>query len=136
VDNDERHRAYLADCCVAFGLELHEVLGKHKTRADTPVTRARKAIAWALRVRFQDISYPMIGRILHRDHSTIMWAVDTFKAALEGNEGWAVELSGRLFGPAHPRLVGLESPLDSLRSCSAVIDLSGAVDMPLEAVGA
>lgn len=135
MDNDERHRAYLADCCVAFGVEAHEVLGKRKTRADVDVTRARKAIAWALRARFDDISYPTIGRIMRRDHSTIMYSVESFTLALAARKPWALELSGRIFGTAQAPLAGLESPLDSLRRCAG-IDLSAAVEMPLEAVGA
>lgn len=50
----------------------------------THVVAIRCEVAWSLRQA--GYSYPMIGRILRRDHSTIITAVRSFEARLAGDE--------------------------------------------------
>jgi hypothetical protein len=102
-----------------------------KRRDQRFVVHARKALAWAMRAKFGDeASYPVIGRLMKRDHSTVMYSIAEFSAALGANAAWAIELKWRLRTEA-VNAVGLESPLDTLRSCPG-IDLAGALEMPLE----
>jgi hypothetical protein len=127
--SDERHRRYFDDCCLAIGVTLGEVLEKRRDQAH--IVCARKALAWAMREQFPgEASYPVIGRLMRRDHTTVMHSVSEFRQALSGQAEWATKLRVALTGERAPA-VGLESPLDTLRSCPG-IDLSGAVEMPLE----
>lgn len=126
------HTDFLDSCCEALGIELHELLGKAKSASVIHVVRARKAIAWAARERFPELTYPRLGKLLKRDHSTIMYSVNRFASALKSGEPWATQLAGRIPGRSEA-LAELESPLDSLRRCAA-IDLSNAVEMPIESL--
>lgn len=124
VKTDERYRAFMADCCRALEVELEDVLGSR--RESGPVMNARHAMGWLLRERY-GLSYPHMGRVLRRDHTTVMHSVKKFALALEARQRWAVTIAG-LAGCVGRAMLELEGPLDSLRSCSAGIEL--------EAVGA
>lgn len=54
-------------------VSMDDLQGKTKTRH---LHRARAVISIVMRER--GLSYPYIGKLLHRDHSTIVHAVDTF----------------------------------------------------------
>ncbi len=124
---DSRHTAYLDDCCEALGVQLHEVLGKDKDKEAKRAVQARKAIAWAIRDRHPGLSWSDIGELLKRDHSTMMYSAAVFRRAVAAGAEWAVEMRALLTGRAAP-LPGLETALDSLRSCAG-IDLAGAVEL-------
>ena len=108
----EQHRRFLVDCCLVLDVELVHVLGKRKSRDVTDLVRARKSIPWALRQRYPELSYPDIGSLLKRDHSTIMYSVAAFDEALLNREAWALYAKRELLEPAPP--IKLESPLESL----------------------
>jgi hypothetical protein len=57
--------AALLDCTTAM------VCGRRRTAR---IVRVRSVVAWALR-NWLDLSYPEIGTVLHRDHSTVIHAV-------------------------------------------------------------
>lgn len=108
----EHHRRFVVDCCLALSVELVHVLGKRKSRDVNDLVRARKSIPWALRQRFPELSYPDIGGLLKRDHSTIMYSVAAFGEALDNREGWALYAARELLNPVPP--VKLELALESL----------------------
>lgn len=108
----EQHRRFVVDCCLALSVELVHVLGKRKSRDMNDLVRARKSIPWALRQRFPGLSYPDIGAMLKRDHSTIMYSVAAFGEALDNREGWALYAARELLEPVPP--LRLELALESL----------------------
>jgi len=128
---DSRHTAFLDQCCDALGVQLHEVLGKGKSVQR--IVRARQAITWAMHEQLPGASWSKLARVLMRDHTTLMYSGGRFSRALEAGAEWAITLRAELQGRVAP-LVGLESALDSLRSCPG-IDLSTAVDFEFGAVG-
>ncbi len=125
---DSRHTAYLDDCCDALGVQLHEVLGK--ARNVESIVRARQAITWAMHERLPGASWGKLAGVLLRDHTTLMYSGGRFARALASGKDWAVEMEALLTGRVAP-LAGLETALDSLRSCAG-IDLAGAVDVVFE----
>ncbi len=125
---DSRHAAFLDECCDALGVQLHEVLGKG--RAVPTVVHARQAITWALHDSYPELSWPKLGKLLKRDHSTLMHSAAQFAKGLHARAEWALSMRAELSGKTVP-LVGLEGPLDSLRSCPG-IDLSTALDVTFE----
>jgi len=124
----DEHRTYLDGCCEALGVQLHEVLGK--TRSVQHIVHARQAATWAVHDRYPDLSWSKLGKLLKRDHTTLMYSAGQFAKARHAGAEWAIEFGALLAGKVAP-LSGLESPFDTLRSCPG-IDLSDAVDMPLE----
>lgn len=110
---------FLDDCCAALGISLRELVGKEKHGAVLHVVKARKAAAWAMRDRFPELSYSMLGRLLKRDHTTVMYSVNGFAAALRAGESWAATLAARLPGSQREILVGLETALESLMAMGA-----------------
>ncbi|HYQ04343.1 MAG TPA: hypothetical protein VER96_36975 [Polyangiaceae bacterium] len=110
------HTQYLDSCCEALRLELHELLGKG--RAVERVVLSRQAITWAMKDRFPSLSWPQLGRLLLRDHSTAMYSAAKFARALESGARWAIEMRAALQGYVAP-LADLESPLDSLQRFAA-----------------
>lgn len=127
---EESHRKFLDECCDALEVQLHDVLGKSKTVLR--IVRARQAITWAMHERLPGASWPKLARVLLRDHSTLMHAAGRFARALDSGAEWAVTMRAELEGRVAP-LVGLESALDSLRSCAG-IEMVGAVEFEFGAV--
>lgn len=77
-------------CCLSWGVPF-EQLRAHR-RDDQGIIRARKALAWMIRKQFgSSVSYPQIGRILDRDHQTIMYGAKGFQRALDSGEPWAMQ---------------------------------------------
>lgn len=119
VNNDASesgHRQFLDECLDALELELHELLGKG--RSVERIVRSRQAITWALKDRFPSLSWPKLGKLLLRDHTTAMYSAAKFARALDRGERWAIELRAELEGSVAP-LADLESPLDSLQRFAA-----------------
>jgi hypothetical protein len=74
----------LAACCTALGVDPAVMVTDCRTNR---VTRARQITAWVLRSQYAQ-SYPEIGRILGRDHSTVMHAVHRVQEALDDGDPW------------------------------------------------
>ena len=51
---------------------------------------ARTAVYWVLREL--GLSYPAIGRLMRRDHATVIWGVRSFEGALVTEQPWAHEI--------------------------------------------
>lgn len=120
MKTDDRYMRFMLDCCERQQVELADVLGR--SNESGPVMHARHAMGWLLRGRF-GLSYPHLGRVLCRDHTTVMNSAKKFAAALERCDAWAVEII-ELCGTAGRTALPLEGPLDSLRSCTTGIELA------------
>ena len=127
MESDKRYRRFIEDCCAALEVEPSDVLGA--CRESGPVMQARHALGWLLRERF-GLSYPHMGRVLGRDHTTVMASVKKFALALSAGEGWAREIASRA-GMVDRKVEGIEGPLESLRYCREV-----AIELELGAAGA
>jgi hypothetical protein len=114
-----------------LGVQLHDVLGKAKSV--TRIVQARQAVTWAMHEQLQGASWGKMAGVLLRDHTTLMYSAGRFAKALESGSEWALTMRAELDGRVAP-LVGLETALDSLRSCPG-IDLSTAVEFEFGAVG-
>lgn len=62
----------------AYGIGYKDMIGKTR---NANFVRARAAVAFALRAR--GMSYPQIGRCLHRDHSTVINYFATYSRLLD-----------------------------------------------------
>jgi predicted house-cleaning noncanonical NTP pyrophosphatase (MazG superfamily) len=65
----------IADICLRYSVAEHLIRSRVRTQK---VARCRGEIAWELRQR--NLSFPKIGRILNRDHATIMHAISRHEA--------------------------------------------------------
>lgn len=70
VVDDADARGVIAEAARQHSITTDLLLSRNK---ETHVVRARQEAAWMLRQR--GLSYPSIGRLLDRDHTTIMAAV-------------------------------------------------------------
>ncbi len=78
--------------CCPRGLAVTAIQGPSRSRG---LVRIRHALIWYARTRL-GCSFPELGRIFHRDHSTAQYAVRSFSAALDEQKTWAVGLAERL----------------------------------------
>ena len=98
--------SFVLKCCAAWDIKPELLLGKGRSYQE--VVAARKAMAWLLRQSPWCLSYPRIGRVLERDHTSVMHLVSTFDDAMQNGEGWvfelldAVDAQGRDTIPAPP----------------------------------
>ena len=78
VEPDFRKRI-IAECAAEFGITANDILGNSRV---AHIVMARRKAAWIFHQR-GTMSYPQIGRILNKDHSTIIHAVRRYKQSLE-----------------------------------------------------
>lgn len=69
-NDDSDVQALIAQCAAAYGVTVELLMSRNR---EPMVVRARQEAYWHLRQR--ELSYPAIGRIFDRDHSTIMAGV-------------------------------------------------------------
>ena len=78
VERDFRKRI-IADCAEEFGIRVKDILGNSRVNH---IVMARRKAAWIFYQR-GTMSYPQIGRLLNKDHSTIIHAVKKYQESLE-----------------------------------------------------
>jgi len=71
------------ECADEYGVTVEDVLGVARKNQ---VVLARRKAAW-LFWKNTKMSYPQIGRLLNKDHSTIIYAVRTYEKELRKMEG-------------------------------------------------
>lgn len=124
MKSDDRYSRFIGQCCSVLEVSVDDVLGH--CREAGPVMLARFALVYLLRERF-GLSYPMLGRILRRDHTTCMNSYRRFAKMLADGDRFAtqiIEQTADITGV----LLELESPLETLRRCAAVVRaVEGAV---------
>ena len=74
----ERADRIIIETCETTGIGLADLLSRSRTG---PVVYARQLAAYSIR-KLTNLSYPKIGRLLNRHHSTIMYDVAEFDALL------------------------------------------------------
>ncbi len=78
------HRLAIVTTAAAFGIDPDDILAFDRSKS---IARARHAVCYVLRKRF-DLSYPEIGEIMNRDHSTIMNSVQRADDLMMSNEAF------------------------------------------------
>jgi chromosomal replication initiation ATPase DnaA len=78
VYQDFRKRI-IADCAKEFGISVEDLLGNSRVNH---IVMARRKAAWIFYQR-GTMSYQQIGRLLNKDHSTIIHAVQKYQKSLE-----------------------------------------------------
>jgi len=78
VYQDFRKRI-IADCAEEFGISVKDLLGNSRVNH---IVMARRKAAWIFYQR-GTMSYQQIGRLLNKDHSTIIHAVQKYQKSLE-----------------------------------------------------
>ena len=129
MKSDERYTRFIADCCEALAVDVDDVRGRNREAG--AVMQARFLLIYLLRKTYR-LSYPQLGRLLNREHTTCMHHDRKFAALLAKGDQDAVWAMGRVAGVAKP-LAGLERPLDSLRYCG--VDDGLEIELATEAVG-
>lgn len=88
-------------CSVAetFGLSVPVLTGPSRVRR---VIRARQVALYLCR-RLCDLSYPEIGRIFHRDHTTVLYAHNKIAGQLSSDPQLAGEVNGCMRALTAPR---------------------------------
>ncbi len=66
------------------------------------------------------MSYPQLGRLLDRDHTTMISSDRKVARAVLNREAWILDILERVEHSLAPRLE-LESPLETLRRCAATV---------------
>lgn len=81
-------REIAVDVCRGHGIPLSQVLSESRVRR---IARVRQEIMW--RSYEAGHSLPKIGRVLNRDHTTVLWGVRQYERLLSENGGdHAVEI--------------------------------------------
>lgn len=117
MSSDEKYVRFIEQCCAVLEVDVADALGH--CREAGPAMNARFALTYLLRERF-GLSFPMLGRILHRDHTTCMNGYRRFAKMLRGRDRFALEIM-TLTADIGVQPMELESPLDTLRRCAAVV---------------
>ena len=81
----EQIRNLVRDICTLHGVTLNDIVGPFR---EARIVRARNEAIYQIRHTFT-LSLPQIGRIFHRDHTTIMHSIrkeEARRAALGGGE--------------------------------------------------
>lgn len=117
MSSDEKYIRFIEQCCAVLEVDVADVLGH--CREAGPVMNARFALTYLLRERF-GLSFPMLGRILSRNHTTCMSAHSKFAKLLRGGDRFALEIM-TLTADIGVQPMELESPLDTLRRCASVV---------------
>lgn len=71
----QRFRAVLTEVSEATGISISRILGRSRVR---PVVEARQLVCHVL--YRHGMSYPQIGRLINRDHTTVLHAVRAVEA--------------------------------------------------------
>lgn len=69
-------RQTIAECAARHGLRYEELIGRSLLRC---VVKARYEAIRLIHAEYPLKSYPELGRIFHRDHSTVMYALGALK---------------------------------------------------------
>lgn len=98
------HQQIIERACRAWNVREADLLGWIKKR---PIARKRQVLAWKL-YQLPYMSYPAVGRLLCRDHTTIMHAVKTVNALIDAQDSMILGLIQKLDDYEGPpeRLVG------------------------------
>jgi hypothetical protein len=83
----ERVVAAIEAVAEAFGVAIQDIAGPWKP---TPIIQARQA-AYLLLVERLKLSYPVAGRRLGRDHTSVLWGVRRAHEHLETNPDWTAK---------------------------------------------
>lgn len=70
--------AYLKSRCAALGISFADMMAA--TRGKKRMTEARALLMWEVRTKFPDMSFPKIGRIFGRDHTSVLHAFKKIEA--------------------------------------------------------
>jgi hypothetical protein len=125
---NDQHVVRLNVWCRALEVDLVDVLSPR--REPRHLVEARMVCCYLLRERCDLPSFPVIGRTMSRDHTTVLHAVRKVGLALLRGDAWAVRAveacdaadAGRARRPPEPQsepLNALETPLESLARCGA-----------------
>jgi hypothetical protein len=128
VKSDERYERFIADVCEALQVDVDDVRGRCREAGVVMLTRF--LLVYLLRKTYK-LSYPKLGRLMKRDHSTCRHHDREFARRLERGDEDAMWAMGRIAGVGEP-LAALERPLDSLRYCG--VDDGVAIELATEAV--
>jgi chromosomal replication initiation ATPase DnaA len=69
----------IRECAEEFGISVKDILGNSRVNH---IVMARRKAAWIFYQR-GTMSYPQIGRLLNKNHSTIIHAVKKYQESLE-----------------------------------------------------
>lgn len=114
--SDARYLDFMISCCVALEVDIEDVIAPGKKCR--PVVEARQFIAWALRDRWR-LSFPHLGRLLNRDHTTMIASVRKVQRAQDSREPWALQCAETCAVLARGE-VQVETALESLSAMGAV----------------
>jgi hypothetical protein len=83
-----KHMEIFERCCAAWNTSEEEILSWVKKRK---LARKRQVLAWKL-YQLNYMSYPAVGRLLGRHHTTIMHAVEVVDALIEQRDPYILSL--------------------------------------------
>ena len=75
---------YLRQLCDEAGFSVLAVVGHGRP---AKLVEARQEMIWKVRRKFPELSYPQLGALFNRDHTTAMYAVRKVEAKVRG-DGW------------------------------------------------
>lgn len=78
-----------------YSLDPRDLVGHNRSKR---LVRARHVCFYVMRKRF-GLSYPQIGQIMHRDHSTVIYAVEKMWLDIETNMQIAAAVDAMMVAP-------------------------------------
>lgn len=86
-------RDLIAAVATAFDLEMADLTGRSRMRV---VVEARQAAAWVLRRACPALALADIGRLLHRDHTTVIYSLQQVELRIAADPHLRAELHSLL----------------------------------------
>lgn len=84
---------FIEETAKRYKLGMRSILCEDRTYGATLV---RQKIAWMVKREYPRLSYPRIGKIMHRDHTTIIHSIRKIDALLAANDPSVADLKGWL----------------------------------------
>lgn len=84
---------FIEETAKRYKLGMRSILCEDRTYGATLV---RQKIAWMVKREYPRLSYPRIGKIMHRDHTTIIHSIRKIDALIAANDPSVADLKGWL----------------------------------------
>lgn len=115
MKSDLRYVDFMVSCCDALEVDIEDVIATDKKVRY--VVEVRQFLSWAFRNRWR-LSFSHIGRLMNRDHTTVMSSVRKVQCAINARKPWALQLEATCNTYLRGGLE-VESALESLEALQA-----------------
>ena len=92
-ENEVTPESIIEACSKFYGVKKEEIYTKKKTKE---VALARQVAVYIMKELLPGYSYSQIGSVIGRNHSTVIYAINTITDMMNENEGFKFNIEGLL----------------------------------------